>query len=143
MIADLPAVDDFAEDICVCRLANLQPELAVVNQHRISCLEFLRQIRVGNAAAMRVAKDISRRQSEHFSVLELRLAAREISGADLRSLGIQHDCRGQPHRVPHAAEQIDGFTMTCMISMRKIHSRHIHARFQHGANDFFFGGCRS
>ena len=106
----------------LCRLANLQPELAVVNQHRISGLEFLRQICVGNAASMRVPR-MSRRQSEHFSVLSCALPSAKslvrISGPLVSNM----TAADSPHRIPHAAEQIYGFTMTCMVSMRKIHSQ--------------------
>ena len=92
---------------------------------------------------MRVADDVACRQGKHFTGLEHRLAVCKISGPDLRALGIQHDGGGQPHRIPHTAEQIDGLAMACMVSMRKIHARYIHARLQHGAQGLFFGGRRS
>ena len=123
-------------------LRDLELDEAVVQQQDVAGLHVLRQILVGAADDLLVARvDVVRRvERESLAVLEIDLLVSEALDADLRAAEVGEDAHVTAGAARGLVHQVDAAAVFFVFAVREIHARDVES----GANHFgqHFDGIR-
>ena len=142
-VADFPAGDHSADDVCIRSVRHFHSDTAVIDQYDRPGFHLCRQRLVGGVCALCGPNAFFRRENECVTRLQHLAAVFKIADSYFRSLCIEKYRSRHSEFVSYFPEGFDGLSVALMRSMRKIQPRHIHARFQHCLHCFFILARRS